>query len=507
MKHTTLSALVGLSLLAGCASLPPFIPGAPGVVVANGDAIIRVTPRFASGNLSVQAIVKPYEASDIHHLTLQIFKVEGNKEIPVADAGGRRLTVRLSKADIEKGTDITRLWANATYRIKAQAFGDAEEKVLLSADGSVNHFEVKVGGNQQATKATITITLRDRVFDGGATSPQIGFTPGFFTTDEPVTMGLKRYVTDTYAGNGSSLNDDPKAIPRPVSLAFDDEGNLYVSASMQLLKVSPDGMITSVYPSDGPSSGSLSPGGLAYHDGTLYVAMSTTHRIEAIDLETNTATILAGSDSGDSDVMVDDTGTAARFHDPQGMCFDGKTYLYVADRQNHAIRRVHIETGAVETIAGTGSDGLNDGPGKDARFDEPFSVAHLDGKLYVADLKNYCIRVIDLESPTFDVETVAGSTYGYQDGVGDAAQFKAPTDVAVSRYGGLYVSDASDNRIRMIDLETRRVFTVAGDGESDYRDGTGDVARFWRPFGMTTHDKHEIFVADTDNHRVRRIIP
>jgi sugar lactone lactonase YvrE len=147
--------------------------------------------------------------------------------------------------------------------------------------------------------------------------------------------------------------------------------------------------------------------------------------------------------------------------------------------------------------------GYADGPAAEARFQGPRSVA-VDGagNLYVADTGNHCIRVI---SPAGQVTTLAGAPEpGYVDGQGAQARFSFPAGVAVDAEGNLYVADTANHRIRMITPDGA-VTTLAGSGEPGYADGPAGEAQFRAPEGVAVDADGNLIVADTGNHRIRKI--
>ena len=239
------------------------------------------------------------------------------------------------------------------------------------------------------------------------------------------------------------------------------------------------------------------PSGVAVDSsGHVYVADQGNHRIRKIS-PAGVVTTFAGSTQG----YMDDTGTAAKFNAPSGVAVDSSGHVYVADQGNHRIRKID-PAGVVTTLAGSTS-GSADGTGTAAQFNGPYGVAvDSSGQVYVADFSNNRIRKID---PTGVVTTLAGSSYGYMDGTGTAARFRYPTGVAVDSSGQVYVADLLNNRIRKIS-PTAVVSTLAG-SSSGYMDGTGTAAQFNQPSGVAVDSSGNVYVADFSNHRIRKISP
>ena len=167
---------------------------------------------------------------------------------------------------------------------------------------------------------------------------------------------------------------------------------------------------------------------------------------------------------------TDGTGTSAQFYYPTGVAVDGAGNVYVADRSNHRIRKI-TTSGVVSTLAGSTS-GYTDGTGTSAKFDYPTGVA-VDGagNVYVADYNNHRIRKITASGV---VSTLAGSgTSGYTDGTGTSAKFNYPTGVAVDGAGNVYVADQYNHRIRKITFCSETTETITANVCDTYTSPSG----------------------------------
>jgi sugar lactone lactonase YvrE len=234
--------------------------------------------------------------------------------------------------------------------------------------------------------------------------------------------------------------------------------------------------------------------------GNLYVADHDNNCIRRIVIATGVVSTFAGNGTND---FLDGIGTAARFRNPIGICSDGAGNLYVADYNNHRIRKIEIATAAVTTVAGDGTNGFLDATGIMARFNLPTGICtDGSGNLYVADLNNRRIRRINIA--TGNVTTLAGSTAGFADGIGTAAQFNTPYNICSDGAGSLYVADVFNHRVRRIDIATAAVTTLAGNGTAGFADGIGTSAILNTPYGVISDGAGNLYVAG-DN-RIRRIV-
>jgi len=217
-------------------------------------------------------------------------------------------------------------------------------------------------------------------------------------------------------------------------------------------------------------------------------------------------TTLAGYVSAIPVLVVNGTGTAASFYSPYGVTTDG-TNLYVVDSVGN-IRKIVIATSAVTTLAGAtlGTSGSTDGTGTAAKFALPRGITTDGTNLYVADTGNSTIRKIVIA--TGAVTTVAGTAspyfgYGSTDGTGTAAKFSGPAGVTTDG-SNLYVADTGNNAVRKIVIATGAVTTLAG-GTFGSTDGMGSAAQFYSPTGITT-DGTNLYVADRLNTTIRKIV-
>ena len=232
---------------------------------------------------------------------------------------------------------------------------------------------------------------------------------------------------------------------------------------------------------------------------------------------TYTITTIAGADSASGD---GGPATEALLTFPYSVAVDEEGNLYIADSENHRIRKVDAESGIITTFAGTGEEGFggDGGPATEAKLDWPSGVAvDAAGNVYIADQENERIRKVDAEGI---ITTFAGSgAYGYkgdEDGIpATEAKLNWPTGVAVGANGHVYIADSYNNLIREVDTEGI-ITTIAGTGrvfgffEEPDQDDVGDggpatEARLDWPIGIAVDAEGNVYVADRGHHRVRKL--
>ena len=185
---------------------------------------------------------------------------------------------------------------------------------------------------------------------------------------------------------------------------------------------------------------------------------------------------------------------------PEDIAVDENGNLFIADEQNHRIRRVDGKSGIITTIAGNGGEGYSGdgGPATLASLAQPNGVAlDSDQNLIIADSLNNLVRKVDIRTNV--IITIAG------DGSTEVLAF--PSGVATDSYGNVLIADYNNHRIRRIDAKTGILTTIAGIGKPDFLGDGGPAinAAFNNPFHLATDSSNNIFVADRDNHRIRKI--
>src|SRR5919197_5238228 len=244
----------------------------------------------------------------------------------------------------------------------------------------------------------------------------------------------------------------------------------------------------------------LSFQGKALAGRTLYVADTENHALRAVDLDSDCVRTVAGT--GEQALRPDagGDGITTPLSSPWDLALDGRR-LYVAMAGTHQIWIFDAVTGKVAPFAGTGREGLQDGPAAQSWFAQSSGLAIDARHLYVADSEVSGVRDIDLASAT--VSTLVGEglfVFGDMDGVGEVARLQHPLGIAAHE-GVLYIADSYNHKVKRLDPRTRQVETWLGSGEPGDRDGAGPKASFREPGGISA-GRRGLYIADTNNHRV-----
>lgn len=371
-------------------------------------------------------------------------------------------------------------------------------------------------GSSVTTVSIATVMLPNISYSEGAQTYVVGtaispLNPS--STGSSIPASIYGQVT-TFAGNGTigtaNGTGTVASFNRPYGVALDVAGNMYVADfyNNKIRKITPAGVVSNFAGSGtagstnatGVAASFYNPYGVATDaSGNVYVADNANNKIRKITAA-GVVTTLAGSGTAGS---ANGTGIAASFNSPMGIALDAAGNVYVADYNNHKIRKI-TSAGVVTTFAGSGSTGSIDGSGVAASFSYPRGVA-IDGSgnIFVADQGNNKIRKITASGL---VTTFAGSgTSGTIDGTGITASFNSPGSITIDALGNLFVTDYFT--IRKIS-SSAVVTSVAGSSFTlgGSIDGTGADASFNDPKGLVADALGNLYVADSENNKIRKVL-
>jgi sugar lactone lactonase YvrE len=248
------------------------------------------------------------------------------------------------------------------------------------------------------------------------------------------------------------------------------------------------------------------PQGLALSaDGaTLYVADTGNHLIRAIDLDARSVKTAAGTGQQARGPSDGGAASSTSLSSPWDLVPHGPL-LFIAMAGTHQIWMLDTMRGLIWPYAGSGREARADGTVDDAAFAQPSGLTIAGGTMYVADSESNIIRAIELP-PVNRVSTLVGGDlfdFGDTDGTGDGVRLQHPLGVA-HHDGAIYIADTYNHRIKRLDPRTRRVTTFAGTGRAGRTDGPASSAQFYEPGGLSVAND-QLYVADTNNHAIRAI--
>jgi sugar lactone lactonase YvrE len=245
-------------------------------------------------------------------------------------------------------------------------------------------------------------------------------------------------------------------------------------------------------------------------DGALYFCEIGNHRVRRLDLKTNLISTVAGSGqkgySGDGGPAL-----AAVMNEPYEVRFDPAGNMFIAEMQNHVVRRVDAKTQVITTVAGTGTAGFggDGGPANQAQLRQPHSIAFDgEGRLLICDIGNHRIRRVDLKSGTIDTWAGTGERKPTPDGSPIAGTpLNGPRAITADSEGNLYLVLREGNAVFRIDPRAGRIYHVAGTGESGYTGdgGPAKLAKLSGPKAIAWAPDGSLYLADTESHTIRKV--
>lgn len=418
----------------------------------------------------------PITANDVGLVTLQLVRVEADVEIP-------RGSLELGPGQWGRALTILHLRANSTYRLRGVAYrGQSPQPAWrISALGGQDTVQWQVKETEETIVTSLTLQLND--------------TP--------------RVVVSTVAGGGEPSVPTGLALQArfnaPRGLALTPDGTCFLADATRIWRISPRGFVTPWVGTDSPgdTDGPINAArfralsDLILHPSGALIVLDQ-HRVRHISAAGEVTTLAGEIAAG----FADGTGLAARFNRPHALVLAPNGHLFVADTDNHRIRRITPD-GTVSTVAGQADAGLRDGTGSFSQFSRPEGLALTsNGLLVVADTGNWVLRVI---TPQNFVSTWVGrGEAGLADGPAQNAEFFAPRALAVTDTDAFYLLDG--NRLRLIGPEGH-VSTVAGSEAAGDTDAAGSGARLAEPRSLAITSSGSLVLADTGNQRLRAVTP
>jgi thiol-disulfide isomerase/thioredoxin len=373
--------------------------------------------------------------------------------------------------------------------------------------------------NSYGVSAWPTFVLLDP--DGNIVTAHSGEGP-YEAFDQPIGELITQFAAE------KKINRDPlplhlekdKAPPTPLRFPGKiaaQNGKLYISDSnhnrLVILNAS-DGSILNIIGQGaaGLKDGSLTeaqfswPQGLAVDGQTIYVADTNNHAIRKVDLAAGTVTTLAGDGHQARDFNVPGRGTAVELSSPWDVLLHDGT-LYIAMAGMHQIWSLNLKTLDAASFAGSGLEGLSDGPLAQAEMAQPSGLATDGTHLFSADSESSSIRQIDFD-PAGSVHTIVGRglfDFGDVDGAHDSVLIQHPLGLTFHE-ARLYVADTYNNKIKLIDPTTGQTQTLIGAGPAGFADGPALKAELNEPGGLV-FDQGKLYIADTNNNLIREYDP
>ncbi len=527
--------------------------GSNGTVTINSDGTVTYTPNsgFTGTDTFTYTISDGNSGTDTATVTVT---VADNNHPPVANNDSSTTSVNtpvnIDILDNDSDQDGDTLTVTSVTQ-------GSNGTVTINSDGTVTYtpnsgftgtdtFTYTISdGNGGTDTATVTVTIPssedDYTCDEGLGDPS---DPKFAA----YTYRIAGFAgTGTGGFNGERGTSSPRSytpatggeVYGPRGLAVDLNGNVYIADEMNgsvrkvsggtMTTIAGNGIENGYTPSDYTGAaygkGMYEPMDVIIAPCGKYVFFLDTdhHIIRMIDQNGNLKTVAGVLEIGSAGGYASGNGDPlkAKFKTPQGIAIDKSGNLYVADTGNHIIRKISLKNHTITTIAGQPGIGGYSGDGgqaKDATLRQPMGLAFdSKGDLYFADVFNHVVRKIDMS--TGKISTVAGSgklptNSATAEGVGDNgdaldARLLYPHDIAIDAADNLYIADSGNHRIRKVFADTNEIITIAGDGILGASTASSDATSVhlnW-PKGVVVDAKGVVYISDTLNHVVRKLIP
>lgn len=393
-------------------------------------------------------------------------------------------------------------------------------------------------GTVTVDEIVLGVNLALGLEDGGGCSVFDADIDGNVTVDEiisSVSSGLQGCPTpliQTIAGNGlAGLNGDglpplASALYLPQDVTWGPDNHLYLADwnNHRIRRISPDGLETVAGTGElGEAADGLAlyvqfnhPTNVAFDaDGTMLIAAWHNSLVKRLDFDSGFVANVAGTGARS---FGGDGGPAnsAALDLPSAVVVNADGDVIIADQANFRLRRVNA-AGIIDTIAGTGVRGYtgDGGPATEARLSSPIGqaappAARIDidshDRIFIADTGNHVVRVIDSDGI---IQTIAGTGEPGYSGDGSSATFatfNTPSDVAVGPNGIIYIADTQNHVVRRI-RPNGTIDTLAGTGSRGFGGDGGPAltAQLDRPYGIEVAPNGDVYIADTHNHRVRKV--
>ena len=325
---------------------------------------------------------------------------------------------------------------------------------------------------------------------------------------------------DSQGYNGDNILATDARLDGPFSIAFDHKGNLYIADgySNRIRKVDTAGIITTFAGNGvGSYNGDNIPADSAelYHPvgitfdrvGNLYFTDAWNERVRKIDTAGIITTIAGTGTYGYNGDNI--PADSAKLYQPWGIAVDANNNIYISDAENHRIRKVDT-AGIITTIAGTGIAGYtgDNGLALVAEINGPYGIVLDDtGNIYFADASENVVRKIDTLGIITNIAGTGVAGFTGDNGPADTAQLKSSGGIAIDNAGNIYIADIDNQRIRKVTVATGIITTIVGNGVNAYggNGGPAMAAEISDPTGVAFDVSGNLYIADFGNNLIRRI--